>query len=402
MIELDMMKKIKSDNWLRLIWFVIVFGVVLGRFWSYQPKILPKDWREGEEVKLRMRILDQPYQNGSKYIIERNRVMVIFSAYKQFKVGEWVEFVGRPKTRVQMSKIAKVYLKDPRVYHLNLESKKRFSLSDEVVMRLNQWREKMVDLLVKNLPEPHVSLAAGILLGVKRGMPEEFYQALVKTGTLHIVAASGFNVTIVLKMVIGLVVGWLGRSLGLVVGLVAVWVYVLLAGGSAAVVRAGIMGMLSYGAYYFGRPAEAKRLLWVTALVMVLINPLMLVDVGFQLSVAATAGILYFGDKVRKIVRKGLKLKKGSKLEEYLADTLDTTLAASLLTVPIILWWFGRVSWISPLVNMLVLGVVPMVMLLAGLVVGVGLVWGWGGWFLSLFLYVLLEWMVRVIEWFGG
>ncbi len=392
------MKKLKLDS---LIWFVVVLGVVAGWFWSYQPLILPRNWREGDEIRVKARILSQPYQSRSKYIIEVGRIKAIFSTYRRIKVGEWVELVGKPEVRVQMGKITQVYLKNPRVYHLNLKGKERFSLSDWLVMRLNGWREKMVKLMASYLPEPEASLASGILLGAKLGMPDDFYQALVKTGTLHIVAASGFNVTVVLKVAMGLLVVWLGRSWGLLVGFWAVIGYVILAGGSAAVVRAGIMGILSYGAYYLGRQAEAKRLLWVTAVGMVLVDPLMLVDVGFQLSVAATAGILYLEPLIEEKLNKLLRLKKGSLLEKYLAETLYTTLAASIFTVPVILWWFGRVSWISPVVNMLVLGVVPAIMFLSGVVVAVGLVWWSGGWVLSWGVYVLLEYMVRVIEWFG-
>ncbi len=392
------MKKLKLNS---LIWFVVVFGMVAGRFWSYQSRILPENWREGEKIRVRARILSQPYQSRSKYIIEVGRIKAIFSTYRRIKVGEWVELVGRPEVRVQMGKITQVYLKNPRIYHLNLKEKKRFSLSDWLVMRMSGWRGKMVKLMASYLPEPEASLAGGILLGVKLGMPDDFYQALVKTGTLHIVAASGFNVTVVLKVVMGLLVGWLGRSWGLLAGFWAVIGYVILAGGSAAVVRAGIMGVLSYGAYYLGRPTEAKRLLWVTALGMVLVQPLMLVDVGFQLSVAATAGILYLEPMIEKKLNKWLRVKKGSLLEKYLAETLYTTLAASIFTVPVILWWFGRVSWISPLVNMLVLGVVPAIMFLSGVVVLVGLVWWPGGWILGWGLYVLLEYMVGVIGWFG-
>ncbi len=392
------MKKLELNS---LIWFVVVLGMVVGRFWSYQSRILPENWREGEKIRVRARILSQPYQSRSKYIIEVGRIKAIFSTYRRMKVGEWVELVGRPEVRVQMGKITQVYLKNPRIYHLNLKEKKRFSLSDWLVMRMSGWRGKMVKLMASYLPEPEASLASGILLGVKLGMPDDFYQALVKTGTLHIVAASGFNVTVVLKVVMGLLVGWLGRSWGLLVGFWAVIGYVILAGGSAAVVRAGIMGVLSYGAYYLGRPAEAKRLLWVTAVGMVLVQPLMLVDVGFQLSVAATAGILYLEPMIEKKLNKWLRVKKGSLLEKYLAETLYTTLAASIFTVPVILWWFGRVSWISPVVNMLVLGVVPAIMFLSGVVVAVGLVWWSGGWVLSWGVYVLLEYMVRVIEWFG-
>ena len=115
-------------------------------------------------------------------------------------------------------------------------------------------------------------------------------------------------------------------------------------------------------AYYFGRPAEAKRILWVTVYVMLLFNPLYIVDIGFQLSVFATAGLLYIGPWMRKLqsfVPCNDLGKQGRELQAqayaFLVEYLYPTLAATVATMPIILWHFGRLSLISPLVNMLIL-----------------------------------------------
>ena len=227
------------------------------------------------------------------------------------------------------------------------------------------------------------SLAAGILLGVKGQMPYEFYQQLVSTGTLHIVAASGFNVMIVASVLMQVLSKLLAKGWAIAGGVVGIGVYVLLSGASASVVRAGIMGSLTLMAYYFGRPAEARRLLWVTAGVMLLFDPLYLMDIGFQLSFAATAGLLYLAPAMQKLPQIPL-------LKEYLYPTL----AASAATIPIILYHFGRVSWISPLVNMLVLPLVPLIMLLSALTLLGGQVVAW-------LAYVPLSWIVQMIYLFS-
>jgi len=167
-------------------------------------------------------------------------------------------------------------------------------------------------------------------------------------------------------------------------------VYVGLAGGSASVVRAGIMGSLTLMAYFWGRPTEAKRLLWVAAYGMLLINPLLIADVGWQLSVSATAGLLYLEPKLHK-VKVGLG-----------AEYIYPTVAASVATAPIIWWHFGRVAWISPIVNLLILPIVPLIMLLAAVVVGAGSLSMRVGQVIGWILYVPLWWMVRVIEWWGN
>jgi len=154
-----------------------------------------------------------------------------------------------------------------------------------------------------------------------------------------------------------------------------------------------VMGSLTLIAYYFGRPAEARRLLWVTVGAMLLYNPLYIVDVGFQLSVVATAGLLYVEPWMNKHKSQILKFSNLG-IEKFLSDYLYPTLAATVATLPVILCHFGRVSLISPLVNMLILPIVPLLMgMTAGILVG--------GQLVAWMTYPILAYMVWVIRWFG-
>jgi competence protein ComEC len=251
-------------------------------------------------------------------------------------------------------------------------------------------RERWVEVLEKSLPEPMSSLAAGILLGVKGQMPKDFYTALVNTGTLHIVAASGYNVTIVAGVIMSMLNGLVGRTLGVGFGIFGIFLYVFVAGAGASVVRAGIMGSLTLVAFYFGRPTEAKRLLYIAAGIMLFLDPAMIFDIGFQLSFLATFGLLYLEPLFKKLPRQAL-----------LAEYLYPTLAASIATLPVIIYQFGRVSYISPLVNMMVLPVVPLIMGLSAVVIGVGVIFPGIGQIIAWTLYPLLWYMVEVIMWGG-
>lgn len=383
--------------------FIILVFVVftVGLRWVFSTRLLPQTWTSDSEVRITARVVEEPSLNDRNYIIRVGRVIAVFSVYKGVEVGDYVELVGKAKVRVIGKKQVQVVLYDPSIYILSPDEEGDILLVDNVRVYLVKMRKKLVSHLQKNLPEPHASLSAGILLGVKSSVPEDFYQALVNTGTLHVIAASGYNVTIVLRVVMGLVLLWFSREVGLVLGFAAVVAYVVLAGGSPAVVRAGFMGIVAYSAYFWGRVVDAKRLLWVVSYLMVLIEPLMLIDVGFQLSVAATAGILYFEPYLRKRVESKYALLKTSKLGEFLAEGLYPTLAASLFTLPIILWQFGRVSWISPFANVLVLWLVPIIMFLSALVVLVGIIWSFAGRVVSLLLYVPLELFIRIVEMLG-
>jgi competence protein ComEC len=262
---------------------------------------------------------------------------------------------------------------------------------DCFISSLTKMRRKWVNILEKTLPEPMSSLAAGILLGVKSQLPQEFYDKLVSTGTLHIVAASGYNVSIVATVLMNMITGVVSRGWGIVFGIIGIVLYVLISGGSASVVRAGVMGSLTLIAYYFGRPAEARRLLWVTGVIMLIINPLMLIDIGFQLSFVATAGMLYIVPWIETHCWEN----------KFLNDYLYPTLAATTATMPVILYHFGRVSLISPVVNMLVLPLVPLIMFVTMMVMLAGLLSIRIGQFIALLVYAPLWYVVKIIQFFG-
>ncbi|HBD02268.1 MAG: Competence protein ComEC [Microgenomates group bacterium GW2011_GWC1_46_16] len=369
--------------------FVILL-IILWLRWVSLPKILPTSWTPESVVSFTAPILDKPEQTESNVIIRQGRWYIKLKSDAGINQGDKVRFVGSVIPLLLGGKERQIKMMDPNFEIIERENQRRLSLIEVIQIGLGKWRKKWVTILEKTLPEPMSSLGAGILLGVRGEMPREFYDQLVATGTLHVIAASGFNVMIVAGVLMSLFKRWFSRGVATIVGITGIGVYVGLAGGSASVVRAGIMGSLTLMAYFWGRPTEAKRLLWVAAYGMLLINPLLIADVGWQLSVSATAGLLYLEPKLHK-VKVGLG-----------AEYIYPTVAASVATAPIIWWHFGRVAWISPIVNLLILPIVPLIMLLAAVVVGAGSLSMRVGQVIGWILYVPLWWMVRVIEWWGN
>lgn len=382
---------------------LLAFISLFGLRWVSLPNPLSITWTPDSTVRFTALILDRPEQTDTQTIV-RSRIWYIpLRGYAEIIPGSRVRFTGKVKPTVLMGKVTKIVMQDPTFEVVNEENKEQEYRISNLIITLGQWREEWVGILEKTLPEPMSSLAAGILLGVKRQMPQNFYQNLVSTGTLHIVAASGYNVSIVAAVIMKALMVVVSRGVAISLGLVGVLIYIVIAGGGASVVRAGIMGGLTLIAYYWGRPAEARRLLWVTAGIMLLANPLMLVDVGFQLSVMATAGILYLEPWAKRNIEQrisNIEWTRG-KVQKYLADYLYPTLAATIATLPVILWHFGRVSWISPLVNMLVLPLVPLIMGMSAAVIGAGMINPWLGQAAAWFTYPPLWWMVFIIRQFG-
>ncbi len=234
----------------------------------------------------------------------------------------------------------------------------------ELVAGLRRW---LLDGLNDVVPEPEAALGAGILLGVRSGIAPEVSDAFSTAGLTHVVAISGWNIAIVAALVAaGL--RPLGRSPGghwlvplLTVGVIAA--YVALTGSTPSVVRAALMAGAMLLARLGGSRAHAAGALMLAALVMLLVAPPVLWDVGFQLSLLATAGLIWFGAGMERRLRW---------LPSAVREPIALTLAAQLTTLPVIVLNFERLSLIAPLANVLVVPIVPVVMLCCALAAPVG------------------------------
>lgn len=210
------------------------------------------------------------------------------------------------------------------------------------------------------LPEPHATLARGLLLGQDE-LSDAWQTRFRRVGLSHIVAASGYNVTVFLSVLFAGIIWFLPRKRAFVFLLVAIGLYVLLAGAEAPVVRAGLMAAVALFGRHLGRHAAPRNLLVVAAVVMLLVNPLLLRDdVGFQLSLLATGGILFFSKRLSErfaFVPEAFGLR----------EAWSTSLAATMATLPLTVFQFGTLSLVSPIANLLVLPLIPFTMAVASL-----------------------------------
>lgn len=216
---------------------------------------------------------------------------------------------------------------------------------------LASLRESITETVRSSLPEPQASLLLGMILGVKSGFPQDFYEALRITGTLHVVVVSGFNITVIINT-LARFLAFLPLKLRFLVTTIFITAFVLLVGVNPPVVRAALMGSIALLGTVLGRQRDALRLLLLSAGLMLLFNPNWVAELSFQLSFLATLGLIVGQPVLDKVIpgRKGMPLR----------DDLITTSAAQLLVWPLIAYHFGQVSLLSPLVNALILWVVPL------------------------------------------
>ncbi|GAB4275182.1 MAG: DNA internalization-related competence protein ComEC/Rec2 [Candidatus Promineifilaceae bacterium] len=252
------------------------------------------------------------------------------------------------------------------------------------------------------LPDPQASLLAGILLGNDNGLPNTLAEQFRTTGLTHIIAISGFNIAILIAIMVSAAQPIVGRKPAVAAAIVGVTLYTILVGADASVVRAAIMGSLYLiASRLLGRPSFPYASLFLAALLMTAINPLTLWDVGFQLSFGATLGLMLYADPITRWTRRKLlqwlDWAVVQQIMGLLSEAVLVTLAAQILTLPLMIAYFGQLSVVSFLANALVLPVQPGVMLwggmaaLAGMAVPLlGQILGWVAWlFLSYTIFMV-------------
>ena len=271
---------------------------------------------------------------------------------------------------------------------------------------LYAFKQRGLERIYTYLPDPEASLVAGIVLGVESGIPDDVDQAFKDTGTTHVIAISGFNITIVSSLFAMLFGRMLGPRRGAVAALLAISLYTVLVGGDAAVVRAAIMGGLSLFARQVGRRQHGLNSLGFTAALMTGFNPQILWDIGFQLSFAATLGLVLYAQPWEEALRAWLTNRFSAdaarRLTGPISEYLLLTLAAQLITFPLIVYHFGRLSLSSLPANVAILPAQPPVMNLGGLSVLLGEVWRPLGQALAYAVWPFVAYTIRVVEWFAG
>ncbi len=214
------------------------------------------------------------------------------------------------------------------------------------------------------LPEPESGLLAGLLVGGSDSLAPETKDAFARAGLSHIVAVSGYNMSVVAEglVMLALILG-LWRRFAVGIAVIGLACFLLVIDGSAASLRAALMAWLAFGAYFVGRPGASWNGLLIAATGMLIMNPLLIrYDVGFQLSFLATLALIVFA---RHFETFGWFRTWWGKV----AALFLTTVVIELFTLPVIVSTFGMLSLVAPLANAFVLPLVPVAMF-----VGIGAV----------------------------
>ncbi len=221
-------------------------------------------------------------------------------------------------------------------------------------LRLSDLREALTRALNRSLPEPESSLAAGVLLGRDEGMPREIQERFRDSGLAHLVAVSGSNIAIVAGATFFLLVPVVGRRLAVPLAALTIAAYTLLVLDEPSAVRAAIMAGIFLIGLLLGRPQAGLPALALAAIVMSAWDPALFEDVGFQLSCAATAGLLTLFPWVDAGAARALgALRLEWAVPRPARQVGSLTTAATVATLPVAWATFGRASVVGPAANVL-------------------------------------------------
>ena len=255
-------------------------------------------------------------------------------------------------------------------------------------------RRRLAASIAGTVPEPQAALAQAALLGLRRGIPTELTEAFRRTGTAHLLAISGLHVGILLSIALAASAALLGRKhhLHLIAPLLVIWMYGLLAGMSPSATRACIMGSVYLASQAFGRQRGALAPIGFAAALMVAVSPYTLYSISFQLSFAAIAGIAafsdVFGDAFRSPVESRLGWRSAFRTPLVaVTNMLGVSLAATIVTLPLIALHFERVSTLSIPASVLTLPALPFLIMGSASAAVIGLAsttlatpFGWLAW----------------------
>jgi len=395
--------------------FFVVLGFARFNFGIAENKILPDFWDKSVEVS--GIILDEPINkidkqqlivapqiiNGVNFYGEE-KILVSAGLYPKYFYGDKINFsckLIKPEKNEDFDYAR--YLSIQNIHGLcyrpeiNAGKALELSLQRNVLKNIFSFKNFLIEKLNLFLHEPMASFASGLILGARNSIPPGLLQNFSRTGTTHIIAVSGWNITFLGTIFMPfLFLLRIKRGQAFYIMVILIFLYALLVGLGASVLRAAIMGTIALWAQKTGRLNHAGRALLYGVALMFLINSRIVYDVGFWLSISATFGLIYFSAIANSIFSL-------SKIPyEFLRENLCATISAVIFTLPISSFVFGGFSlWALP-ANILILPFIAIVIMLSlaalPIVIFIPFMSNW----LFLPSAAILNYIIGVVNFFGS
>jgi len=305
---------------------------------------------------------------------------------------EGITLLGRPDVKLIGGFYKQIWLINPQILETEIraEEGKTGNLTENLT-------NKLLLNIKRLLPEPHASLLSGILLGCQSNFSLDFLLSLRETGTLHLIVASGGNLAFVANGI--MFIFWqnfnFSRRLSVFISLIFIMIYIIIVGLEPPIIRAGIMAFLMLGGGFLGKQIVSLWTLILSISIMLLINPLLIEDISFQLSSTATLGLIFLSPKTRQQATNFFQnIWLGIKGQFQIA------LAAFLFTAPIVWFHFHQISFLGLIVNPLVNWIIPYIMFFGTILIVLSSIWYPLAELFQPFCWILLNYFIKTIELF--
>jgi len=361
--------------------------------------------KTGQRVSLVGIVSDEPEQkeNYNRLVLEdeksEGKILVYLPSYPQYKYGDKLKINGilkKPEKFGDNFDWPAYLAKDDIYYEVFYPQTEFISAGNGFWLKekLFALKAKFLLAVANVVPEPHSAFLGGITIGAREGLPKDLQENFRTTGVAHIVALSGYNITIIAETIM-LFFGFLPQYLAISGGVIGVILFAIMTGASATVLRASIMALLVLTAKATGRIYTVSWALFLAGFFMVWQNPKILrFDTSFQLSFLATLGLIYISPIIKN--------KVSFITEKFnLREIFSATISAQIAVLPLLVYKTGLVSLVGLPVNFLILPFIPLTMFL-GFAVGI---FGMINYFLSLpfawVSFVLLQYELFIVDIFA-
>lgn len=355
--------------------FIIAIGLGMARYEIKDARDFSLEKNVGSRIVLQGIISDEPdeRENYTKLVLVADGTKILLTAnrYPEFHYGDEMKVNGVLKNPKNINDFNwQSYLSKDDIYYEMLYPKIDLVSSGNGLF-IKRWmfavKEKFIGALNEAIPEPNSSFMAGVTIGARKSMPKDLLDDFKKTGIIHVVVLSGYNITLVADFIMR-VFSFLPQALGISLGAIGIILFTIMAGASAATVRASIMALLVILARATGRIYAITWALFLTGFFMIMHNPKILrFDTGFQLSFLATLALIWLApyfDKKFYFVTNRWKIR----------EIVSTTVATQIFVLPLLLYKTGIFSVVALPVNLLILAFTPITMFLGFVTAGAGMV----------------------------
>jgi len=410
-----------------LLWAAMAAAFLVGGAWLYQSSLPSPEpqgialHNDGPAVRFRAVVSGEPDERGSSLRLRLSAREVLIDGrwqstsggilmrsglFPRYDYGDLLEVNGKLETPPEFEDFDyRDYLARQGIGSI-INYPQMSLLATGQGNTIQAWvydvRGELSSSLEDALPEPEAALAQGILLGRRASLPDDLRQDLNDTNTSHLIAVSGYNVTLVAGLFIGGLAWLIGRRPAAWLALLAIIAYAALVGGQPSVQRAAIMGGMYVVAIALGRQSGALQGLALAGAGMTAFDPLLMKDISFQLSFASTIGLVLFAPALR--TRLEAAIARGSSDRELagplrgVIELLAVTVAAIAFTLPITAVNFQRISLVAIPANLLTVPAFPLIMIASGLTAVGGMIAAPIGAFLGWITYMPVAYLVHVVR----